>query len=209
MSSESGSEGVRLTAALERHEARQTNAAAPTGFDAERIRAALRYHGMASLTASRLATIARTSGSGDDTGALAEALGTTVRFEPIESGPRHPIMLVGPPGAGKTVTTAKLAARAMLDGSELHLVSCDTQRACGVEQLQVYVGDYQIEGVATIRFLIEDGKLMSQELPAGEKSFAHHVEGHQFKVSRFVVTFRIQDNQAVQFEAKMGNKIKP
>ena len=47
-------------------------------------------------------------------------------------------MLVGPPGAGKTVTVAKLAARAILAGRSAALITTDTQRAGGVEQLAAF-----------------------------------------------------------------------
>ena len=47
-------------------------------------------------------------------------------------------MVVGPPGAGKTVTIAKLAARAVIAGRPVHLVTTDTVRAGGVEQLAAF-----------------------------------------------------------------------
>jgi flagellar biosynthesis protein FlhF len=44
-------------------------------------------------------------------------------------------MLVGGPGVGKTVTTAKLAARARLSGHAVKVITTDTLRSGAVEQL--------------------------------------------------------------------------
>jgi flagellar biosynthesis protein FlhF len=48
-------------------------------------------------------------------------------------------MLVGPPGAGKTLMAAKLAARAVLDGRKPTVITTDTARAGGVEQLSAFL----------------------------------------------------------------------
>ena len=53
---------------------------------------------------------------------------------PISSGDA-PTMLVGPPGVGKTLTIAKLAARLVLDGHTPMVITADEQRAGAVEQL--------------------------------------------------------------------------
>lgn len=53
---------------------------------------------------------------------------------PISSG-EAPTMLVGPPGVGKTLTIAKLAARLVLDGHTPMVITADEQRAGAVEQL--------------------------------------------------------------------------
>lgn len=68
--------------------------------------------------------------------ALAAALARTLDFKPLarEKWP-HPIMLVGPPGVGKTSVAAKLAARAVLKGLRPVVLSTDIIRAGGVEQL--------------------------------------------------------------------------
>jgi flagellar biosynthesis protein FlhF len=47
-------------------------------------------------------------------------------------------MLVGPPGAGKTTTAAKLAARFALKGTPVSVVSLDTVRAAGIDQLDAF-----------------------------------------------------------------------
>ncbi len=47
-------------------------------------------------------------------------------------------MLVGPPGAGKTVSIAKLATRAVLAGRKPLVISSDVIRAGGVAQLESF-----------------------------------------------------------------------
>ena len=56
----------------------------------------------------------------------------------IESNKLPSMILWGPPGVGKTVCVAKLAARARLAGHEAHLISTDTIRAGALDQLNVY-----------------------------------------------------------------------
>jgi flagellar biosynthesis protein FlhF len=51
----------------------------------------------------------------------------------------RPMMLVGQPGAGKTTTIAKLAARAVLNGLKPVVITADTVRAGGVEQLAAFL----------------------------------------------------------------------
>ncbi len=71
--------------------------------------------------------------------ALAATFDTAFRFDPLpESGTRRPLMLVGPPGGGKTSLAAKLAARARLGGFSVRVITTDTVRAGGIEQLRAY-----------------------------------------------------------------------
>lgn len=67
---------------------------------------------------------------------LAAALGARLVFEPLPED--RPIMLVGPPGAGKTLTCAKLAARAKMAGHSPLVVTADGARAGAVEQLAAF-----------------------------------------------------------------------
>ncbi len=88
---------------------------------------------------------ASAAGSSRDVGSMFRAeleaeLASRVRVLPalgIESGETRIVALVGPPGAGKTTTIAKLAfqygVRARLS---VHLLSLDTVRIAGTEQLR-------------------------------------------------------------------------
>ena len=48
------------------------------------------------------------------------------------------MMLIGPPGTGKTLNTAKLAARAVMNDQKVIVITTDTIRAGGIEQLESF-----------------------------------------------------------------------
>ncbi len=56
-----------------------------------------------------------------------------------------PIIMVGPPGAGKTLAVAKMAARGVMNGLDIGVISTDTLRAGGVEQLQAFTNLLKID----------------------------------------------------------------
>lgn len=71
--------------------------------------------------------------------ALNAALEHLFGFRPLSQKPsRTAHMVVGPPGAGKTLATAKLAARAVMNGHRVAVISTDTIRAGGIEQLSAF-----------------------------------------------------------------------
>lgn len=51
---------------------------------------------------------------------------------------KKPFMMVGPPGAGKTLVAAKIAARATMAGLKVAVITTDTVRAGGREQLEAF-----------------------------------------------------------------------
>ncbi|TCH98660.1 hypothetical protein EJV46_08790 [Roseococcus sp. SYP-B2431] len=67
---------------------------------------------------------------------LPEALAARLDFAPLPQD--RPILLVGPPGAGKTLSCAKLAARAAMAGRPPLVVTADGARAGAVEQLAAF-----------------------------------------------------------------------
>jgi flagellar biosynthesis protein FlhF len=69
--------------------------------------------------------------------ALSSALSKHCAFKPVAEEKRA-LMLMGPPGAGKTVTIAKLAARARMARQPVRLVSADRSRAGGIDQLAAF-----------------------------------------------------------------------
>jgi flagellar biosynthesis protein FlhF len=131
---------VRVTAAIE-HRAPAEAAGGPYGAtpldeSIEFLRRALDYHGVPMKLAIRLLDKVRGNEVEDPVLGLAAAVDDLFRFAPLpELECARPIMLVGPPGAGKTVTAAKLAARAALRGRTVNLVTTDTMRAGGTQQL--------------------------------------------------------------------------
>lgn len=70
---------------------------------------------------------------------MAAALDRVFDFNPLpDSGQHPPLMLVGPPGSGKTVSVAKLAVAAVLANRPVNVISTDTIRAGGVSQLGAF-----------------------------------------------------------------------
>jgi len=94
--------------------------------------------------AKRLAETGAALEASTPTMALAGALQRQFVFVPlIEAGdaampPKRRIMLIGPPGSGKTIATAKLATQAAMDKDIIGIVSTDTRRAGGMEQLAAF-----------------------------------------------------------------------
>jgi flagellar biosynthesis protein FlhF len=131
---------VRITAAVEAAEP-PAPAAAPKGAEAlertlDAVRCALEDHGTPVPVVGRILAAARVLKGEDPRMALAAALDDCFRFAPIgEQDHGRPLMLVGPPGVGKTIAAAKLAARARLRDDPVMVISADTERAGGVEQI--------------------------------------------------------------------------
>lgn len=75
----------------------------------------------------------------DPEAALIAALEHLYSFQSLPEKPGgKAIMLVGPPGAGKTLMTAKLATRSVLAGHNVAVLTTDTVRAGGIEQLSAF-----------------------------------------------------------------------
>ena len=106
--------------------------------EALRLSRALEFHGVPKLLKADLLRTARGVDSEDASSALAHALDMRLTFDPIPALPRRPIMLIGQPGAGKTVTAAKLASRAVLLGRGVDIITTDTLRAGAREQMQSF-----------------------------------------------------------------------
>jgi flagellar biosynthesis protein FlhF len=71
--------------------------------------------------------------------ALIAAIEHLFSFTPLpQKAQKKPLMFVGPPGAGKTLAVAKVAARAAMNGLKVGVISTDTVRAGGIEQLQAF-----------------------------------------------------------------------
>ncbi|HLJ21667.1 MAG TPA: AAA family ATPase [Stellaceae bacterium] len=126
--------GVRVTAALDEAEPR-----APSTSDVdvtEQISEALGANGVPGPLAEKLLMASLSFDADDALVGLSGALAAVYSFAPIaDQGRSRPLMLVGPPGAGKTMAVAKLAARAVMAKRRVSIVTSDTVRAGAVEQL--------------------------------------------------------------------------
>jgi len=103
------------------------------------LRNALAWHGVPLSLALRLQRAAAATGERDAAAALAVAFERALTFQPLgDKAGARPLMLVGPPGVGKTLTAAKLIVQAHRAGRTVVAASCDTKRAGGVEQLRAF-----------------------------------------------------------------------
>lgn len=120
------SDGVEITAALE-----PEDIAPPPGLtpapDPDRL-AVLDFHAVPRGLQSALQ-------NGPLDAALAGAL--TFATLPLAVGDR-PLLLVGPPGAGKTLTVARLATRLVMAGVTPMVITADGRRAGATEQLAAF-----------------------------------------------------------------------
>jgi flagellar biosynthesis protein FlhF len=138
--SESGRDGVRITAAVETPEPdldfRETTT---DGALVERIADALDNHRVPRPLADKIVGIASELGTTDLLQTLAGALDLVFEFSPLaHAAVRQPVLLYGPPGAGKTSAMAKLAARAVVEHARVTMITTDVVRAGALQQLEIY-----------------------------------------------------------------------
>lgn len=114
-------DGVELTAALEQQDDR------PPPPDPGRT-AMLAFHGVPDRLRPGLMRAD-----------LATAVGNTIRFATLAVLP-EPLLLVGQPGAGKTLTVARLATRLVLAGTPPLVIAADNAKAGATEQLAAFAG---------------------------------------------------------------------
>ncbi len=105
----------------------------------ERVTDTLLKHRVPGVISEKIISAASLDGSGDPRRALAKGIARTFVFAPQEEKIRKPLILVGPPGAGKTLMTAKLAAQSVLDGRRPLVVTTDINRAGAIEQLSAFL----------------------------------------------------------------------
>jgi flagellar biosynthesis protein FlhF len=138
--------GVEITAALEPEALVKPKpalglAAKPPAMPAtelaKMLAKALAWHGVSPRLNERLCLKAA-AGGGDPTLALASALDGEFAFQPLPEPLTGRFILIGPSGAGKTASCAKLAARLVIAGQPLKVISADTVRAGALDQLAAF-----------------------------------------------------------------------
>ena len=155
VSNQSGRRGVRITAAVEqtpatpvikdepparpklRSRTRNGSRTDLTGWQPETA-TIIRHHRVPEALQYRLEKALKSFDGAVVDQALADALETLYQFVPLVGLGNRPLMLVGPPGAGKTVSIAKLATQAVIEGRKVAVITTDTVRAGGVDQLEAF-----------------------------------------------------------------------
>jgi flagellar biosynthesis protein FlhF len=137
--------GVRITGAVEHDEVDLGDLlAAPEGSPClDRLARMAAHHELPSGVRDRLLDAVRELRSAEPIAALGHALHRLYRFAPLPQPAR--LLLTGPPGAGKTASIAKLAARAVLESRTVGVLTTDVARAGGIEQLRALLAPLQLE----------------------------------------------------------------
>lgn len=107
---------------------------------AEEITDAMLRHSVPEDVMDQILSCATVIGFEEPGIALIAAVEHLFHFTPLPTGKTaKAIMMVGPPGSGKTLAVAKQAARAVMNGLKVGVVTTDTVRAGGLEQLQGFM----------------------------------------------------------------------
>ncbi|HZB92182.1 MAG TPA: AAA family ATPase [Stellaceae bacterium] len=171
VSTEEGEDGaMRLTAAVD-HPERLAPGIEPDVIDI--LNEALSAHGLAPLLIEKILCAALPFETDEPLLALASAFATFFSFAPLDGEVRRPLLMAGPPGAGKTVSIAKLATRAVMAGKRVRLVTADTVRAGGIEQLEAFARVLQLplhradsaQRLAALGAAAEAGELLLIDAP--------------------------------------------
>jgi len=106
----------------------------------ELITDAMLKHRVPGAVSEKIITAAMVQTARDPKKNLARALERVFSFEPPPAkNQKEPVLLVGPPGAGKTLMTAKLATKAVMEGLRPAVITTDIARAGGIEQLGAFL----------------------------------------------------------------------
>lgn len=158
--SERGRRPARVIAAIEDDPPPPPAPTAATNTDElpadETIERALAFHGLPPPLVGHMLDAAREFFAEGALLALSASIDTVVGFQPLcERSQSRPILLFGPPGAGKTLSAAKLLLRARQSGRPAAAVSTDIARAGGIEQLEAFtrILDLSLETAASPRDL--------------------------------------------------------
>lgn len=129
---------------------------------AEELTDVLLRHGVTEEVMDQIISCATIIGMQKPSYALTASLEHLFNFKPLpQKATRKPIMAVGVPGAGKTLAVAKIAARSVMNSLKIAVVTTDSVRAGGVEQLESFtkllrVPLHKASGPDELRGLLEE-----------------------------------------------------
>ena len=105
----------------------------------EEITETMLRHAVPEDVLDQVVSCASVMGLDEPRDAMTGVLESLFSFMPLPSEAYPlPLMLIGPPGAGKTLAAAKIAARGAMNGLSVAVITTDTVRAGGVEQLAAF-----------------------------------------------------------------------
>jgi len=102
------------------------------------LAAVLQPHGIDGPLLHQIIDGAGRSPIDDDLYRLQTGFSETFQFTPFDLFSKTPIMLIGPTGAGKTSSCAKLAAAAITTTGSAFIMTADAGRAGAIEQIKTY-----------------------------------------------------------------------
>lgn len=137
-------DGVAMAAAANGNDAGSVAADSWWDDPHEAVDAILDFHRVPPAVADSLRSAAAGLDADDPVAVLAGALDCHFAFRPIVSSPGTAVVLMGPPGSGKTIAAAKIAATARLAGQAVRLVNSDTERAGGNARLKALAERIQL-----------------------------------------------------------------
>ncbi len=155
---------------------------------------AFRDNGVPAPIADYLLALAEGSRAAEPGALLIEVLEREYRFASLVGGPApiRPVMLIGPPGAGKTQTAAKLAAHAVMHGRRAVLIDTDRGRTGGGARLAAFADalkvplhptadgdalDDRLAAVADDEFVIIDSEGCNPLSAADRRTLAELIDG--------------------------------
>jgi flagellar biosynthesis protein FlhF len=154
---EKGGKAVRVTAAVEPAFELNRHGAAPAEdwlqYDAEEeefavaeeLTEVMLRHGVPEDVMDQILSCATVVGLENPAIALVASIEHLFHFRPLpQKAHKKPVIMVGPPGSGKTLAVAKMAARAAMNGLKTAVITTDAVRAGGVEQLSAFTKLLQI-----------------------------------------------------------------
>ena len=106
---------------------------------AEEITDAMLRHAVPEDVMDQILSCAMVVGFEQPSVAMVAAMEHLFHFKPLpRKASKKALMFVGPPGSGKTLAAAKTAARGAMNGLRVGVISTDTVRAGGYEQLAAF-----------------------------------------------------------------------
>lgn len=127
----------------------------------------LNLHGLSDALMRDMIASAASVGVDDDYHRLETAFIESFSFAPLGAVPTTPIMLVGPTGAGKTSSSARLAKTAMEHTGAAFMMTADVGRAGAIEQIKIY-GD----SLGADYYIVETPMDVEQAIPSAQAGSA-------------------------------------